>query len=271
MTNHKWNLKFWRLPQLDNLELLHASGLTHEYPAHIHEAHSIGIILHGTETAFCRGTSHKGHLGNLVLINAEEVHSSLSTNSEYRLIKVRPAMLDRIARDLGSPACGREPFPNVVVKDPLVSRAVLRLHLKLEQNISALEHESDFVSTISLLLTRQHSSYRAPQTKAKREEGYVKLVRDYLKSNYAENVSLSQLTSLTNLSPYYLLRVFHSSTGFPPHEYQTQVRIAQARKLIRSGASLSETALETGFFDQSHLSRNFKRIVGVTPRQYFHS
>lgn len=270
-TTHSWNLKFWRLPQLENLELLHAYGITHEYPAHMHEAHSLGIILNGTETTFCGGTSHKGYPGDLVLINAEQVHANKSTNSEYRVIKVRPAMLDKIARDLSSPACGREYFPKVVVKDPVVGRALLRLHLKLEQNISALEHESDFVSTIGLLLTRQHSSYRAPQTKPKREERYVKLVRDYLKANYAENVSLSQLTSLTNLSPYHLLRVFHSSTGFPPHEYQTQVRVAQARKLIRSGASLSETALETGFFDQSHLSRNFKRIVGVTPRQYFHS
>jgi AraC-like DNA-binding protein len=80
---------------------------------------------------------------------------------------------------------------------------------------------------------------------------------------------LTQLTSLTNLSPFYLLRVFHNRAGFPPHEYQTQVRIAHARKLIRNGTSLSQAALETGFFDQSHLSRNFKRIVGVTPRQYF--
>lgn len=270
MTNPKWNLKFWRLPQLD-LELLHASGITHEYPPHMHEAHSVGIILNGTETTYCGGTSHKGHRGDLVLINVEEVHASKSANSEYRLIKVCPAKLDGIARELGSPAFSRRYFPQVVVKDPLVARALLRLHLKLEQNISALEHESDFVSTISLLLTRQHSSYRAPQTKGKREERHVKLVRDYLKANYAENVSLSQLTSLTNLSPYYLLRVFHGATGFPPHEYQTQMRIAQARKLIRNGASLSATALETGFFDQSHLSRNFKRIVGVTPRQYFHS
>jgi AraC-like DNA-binding protein len=71
------------------------------------------------------------------------------------------------------------------------------------------------------------------------------------------------------LSPFHLLRVFRNRAGFPPHEYQTQVRIAHARRLIRAGVPLSQTAVETGFFDQSHLSRNFKRIVGVTPRQYF--
>jgi AraC-like DNA-binding protein len=187
------------------------------------------------------------------------------------LIKVSPGTLDRIARELGGHTSEVSYFPKLVVSDLVVSRRLLSLHLKLEQNISALEQESEFISTIGLLLTRQNKNYSAHQRRARtgREDRYVGLVRDYLKSHYAENVSLSQLTSLTNLSSFYLLRVFHNSAGFPPHEYQTQVRIAHARKLIRNGTSLSEAALETGFFDQSHLSRNFKRIVGVTPRQYF--
>lgn len=270
-TGQSWQLRFWRVPQLDNLELLHASNITHDYPSHMHEEHSLAVMLRGTETTTIRGTSHIAHAGELVFINAEEVHSNQSLGSEYRLIKVRPAILNRIARDLGRAASANPSFPRVVVQDPLLARKLLKLHLKLEQNTSALEQESDFVSTIGLLLTRQDRNYRAHRTelRAKREESYVNLVRDYLKEHYAANVSLSQLTALTNLSSFYLLRVFHNSTGFPPHEYQTQVRIAHARKLIRKGTSLAETALETGFFDQSHLSRNFKRIVGVTPRQYF--
>jgi AraC-like DNA-binding protein len=124
---------------------------------------------------------------------------------------------------------------------------------------------------MALLLERQsrNPSRPDPNSKIKKEDTQIRIIRDYLRDHYAENVSLSQLTSLTNLSPFYLLRVFHSRAGFPPHEYQTQVRIAHARRLIREGKPLSQTAVETGFFDQSHLSRNFKRIVGVTPRQYF--
>jgi AraC-like DNA-binding protein len=270
-TAHNWHLKFWRLPHLDNLELLHASRVTHDYPRHMHEEYSIALILQGTETTTCRGTSHKARSGHLLLINAEEVHSNKSAGSEYRLIKVRPKTLQHVASDLGDHTLAAPYFPKLVVKDPLLFRRLLDLHLKLEQNISALEHESVFLSTIGLLLTRLNKNYCAPRSiaKAGSEEVYVRLVRDYLRSHYAENVSLTQLTSLTNLSPFYLLRVFHNRAGFPPHEYQTQVRIAHARKLIRNGTSLSQAALETGFFDQSHLSRNFKRIVGVTPRQYF--
>lgn len=266
-----WQLKFWRLPQLDNLELLHASHVTHDYPRHMHEEYSIAVVLQGTETTACRGASHKARAGHLLLINAEEVHSNKSVGSEYRLIKVRAKRLERVALAMGGPLREAPSFPEVVVDDPFLFRRLLNLHLKLEQDISALEQESEFVSTMGFLLTRLNKNNRAPQTatKAGSEDVYVRLVRDYLRAHYAENVSLTQLTSLTNLSPFYLLRVFHNCAGFPPHEYQTQVRIAHARKLIRNGTSLSQAALETGFFDQSHLSRNFKRIVGVTPRQYF--
>jgi AraC-like DNA-binding protein len=146
-------------------------------------------------------------------------------------------------------------------------RLLLSLHLKLEQNTSPLEKESAFLSTIGLLLARQDKHHPTFE-RIRKEHRYITLVRDYLKSHYAENVRLAELTSIAQISPFYLLRVFHSEVGIPPHEYQTQVRIAQARKLLRKGTSISQAALETGFFDQSHLSRNFRRIVGVTPGQY---
>ena len=167
-----------------------------------------------------------------------------------------------IGRNLETPY-----FPELIINDTTIFRLLLNLHLKLEQNISPLEKESEFLSTIGLLLARQNKN-RPTLKPVGKERHYIKLIRDYLRSHYAGNVTLADLTLITNLSPFYLLRVFHNQVGVPPHEYQTQVRIAQARKLLRNGMSISQAALETGFFDQSHLSRNFKRIVGTTPGQY---
>lgn len=262
-----WNLKFWRLPQLDNLELLHASQITHDYPPHIHEEYSVGLILRGAEITTCRGVRHEARAGDLLLINAEEVHSNKSIDSEYRVIKIRRDTLRKIGRQLESGSIGEPHFPELIVNGSRSFRRLLNLHLKLEQNVSALEQESDFVSAIACLLVRhgnqQFSATKRKSGSSRNENMHVRKIRDYLRAHHAENVSLSELASLTNLSPYYLLRIFHSGIGFPPHEYQTQVRIAHARRLIRSGTPLSQVALETGFFDQSHLSRNFKRIVGL--------
>jgi AraC-like DNA-binding protein len=146
-------------------------------------------------------------------------------------------------------------------------RLLLDLHLKLERKASPLEHESEYLSTIGLLIKRQEKVHSNLKPIGK-ESRYVELVRDYLSCNYDENVSLSELASLTNLSSFHLLRVFRNQVGVPPHEYQTQLRVIQAGRLLRKGYSISDTALATGFFDQSHLSRNFKRITGMTPGLY---
>lgn len=267
-TGNNWRLRYWRVPHLDNLELLHAADITYQYPPHVHEEYSIGLMLGGTEATACRGTSHTAFPGSLVLINADEVHSSRSIKTEYRIIKVRSKTLKQIALELAGHHRERPYFPKLVINDVSIFRLLLDLHLKLEQNDSALEQEFEFISTIGLLLTRHAKDHFSLQPRGK-EPHYVKLTRDYLRSHYAENVSLAQLTSITSLSPFHLLRVFRDQVGCPPHEYQTQLRIAHARKLMRKGSSLAEVALETGFFDQSHFSRNFKRIVGVTPGQYF--
>lgn len=262
-----WHIKYWRVQQLDDLELLHAANMSYEYPPHLHEEHSIALVLQGAEITTCRGKSHTALPGSLLLIDEEEVHASRSVSVEYRAIKIRSKTLDEIARELFRQSPGRPWFPNLIVKDALLFRLLLTVHLKLEQNDSALEQASELISAIGLLLTRQHTDQIILPTLGK-EPRYVKLVREYLKANYAKNVSLADLTSMTNLSPFYLLRVFRNQVGCPPHEYQTQVRIAHARKLIREGKPISDVALETGFFDQSHFSRKFKRIVGVPPGQY---
>jgi AraC-like DNA-binding protein len=270
-TQSNWQLKFWRLPHLADLELLHALHVTHEYPAHMHEEYSIAVVLRGIEDTICDGASHKARRGDLLFVNADQVHANKSLDSEYRLFKVWPDALARLTTETNEGRRHVPHFANLVVNDAFLFRALLDLHVNLERNGSALEQESQFVWTMALVLERHSGNHFGSGTASKKkgEDVKIRMIRDYLRDHYADNVSLSQLTSLTNLSPFYLLRVFHSRAGFPPHEYQTQVRIGHARRLIREGTSLSQAAIETGFFDQSHLSRNFKRIVGVTPRQYF--
>ena len=89
--------------------------------------------------------------------------------------------------------------------------------------------------------------------------------------HYADDFSLADLASRAHFSPYHFLRLFTACTGIPPHLYQQQVRIRQAKSKLLQGASLSETAVETGFGDQSHFSNVFKKMVGITPGEYVKS
>lgn len=269
-TGEAWRLKVWRVPLLGKLELMHAAGLTHEYPRHIHEEHCLVVVLRGVETHTCRGESFSALPGSLMLLNANEAHSSRSNGSEYRTIHIGARALERIASEVAGRQTGHTHFPRPVVEDPPVFRALLKLHLKLEQNARndlSLEQETELLAAIGLLLARHNGVQPASAPRGK-EPRRLGLIQDFLKAHSAEHVSLSQLAAVAGLSPFHLLRVFRRGVGVPPHEYQTQLRVAHARRLLHDGRSISQAAHETGFFDQSHLSRNFKRIVGITPGRY---
>jgi AraC-like DNA-binding protein len=260
-------LKLWQVPYLENLELLHGSGVTYDYPRHMHEEYCIVLMIRGKEVTNCRGETHTALPGDILLIDAEEVHSSQSFDTEFKVFKVRQNTFKGIAADILGYTAKTPYFSEFIIQDKKLYRLFLNLFGKLIGNVSRLEQESDLVSVIGRLLERQDKN--RPNFETFGKESYrVKSARDYLKSHYAENVSLSALASIAGLSRFYLLRVFRNQMGVPPHEYQTQVRVARARKLLRSGHSILEAALETGFFDQSHFSRNFKRITGRTPGQY---
>ena len=81
-------------------------------------------------------------------------------------------------------------------------------------------------------------------------------------------IDLAQLAEIAQLSPFHLLRSFRNQVALPPHAYQIQVRILRAKQMLRAGMPCIETAFAVGFADQSHFTKHFKRIVGVTPGLY---
>jgi AraC family transcriptional regulator len=93
---------------------------------------------------------------------------------------------------------------------------------------------------------------------------------DFIKENYAKNLTLSDMAAAVHLSASHFPRVFKKATGMSPRQYLMQVRVHTARSLLSAGAgerSIAEVADAVGFADQSHLTRHFKRALGVTPKQ----
>jgi AraC-like DNA-binding protein len=96
----------------------------------------------------------------------------------------------------------------------------------------------------------------------------MRRVARHIEENYTENVSLRELAQLAALSPCTLVNLFRREVGIPPHQYLCYVRIREAMALLRGGSSAAAAAIDAGFFDQSHLTRHFKRMCGMTPGQY---
>ena len=92
--------------------------------------------------------------------------------------------------------------------------------------------------------------------------------RELLEHAIAEPPSLTALAAAVGANPFVLLRDFRRRFGLPPHAFLVRLRAERARVLIAHGRDLVEVAQELGFADQSHLTRVFKRLYGVTPAAY---
>ncbi len=91
----------------------------------------------------------------------------------------------------------------------------------------------------------------------------------YIQDHLSEEVSLKNIAGAAGLSPFHFARQFKLSMGYSPYQYVLRQRIERVKlSLMRGGASLSEIAEQTGFYDQSHLAQQFKRHCGVTPKKF---
>lgn len=272
-TSMRERATFWRDPRLSNLELLRATFITHTFAPHTHDGYAIGVVEKGAERFKYRKHLHVAPQGSVVVINPGEMHTGEAVSAEgwsYRMLYPDITLLQRAASDALDNTQDIPYFPEPVIFDPMVARALTHLHAALATSPSDLERESLFIWTLAHLI-RRHARPRPGQSLRSAERVPMLRVRAYLEEHFTENVSLEELAALVNLSPFYLLRVFRESIGLPPHSYLTQIRVAHAKRLIGASMPLAEVATAVGFSDQSHLNRHFKALVGVTPGQYARS
>jgi AraC-like DNA-binding protein len=126
-----------------------------------------------------------------------------------------------------------------------------------------------FDSLVQLLLVqlfRAEKHRREPAPGARLSPAQWRRVSEYIQDNLAQRVSLADLASLAGTSQSHFCHAFKATTGLPPHRWQLEARVRQAQAMLSGNAcSLTQIALATGFADQSHFTRVFRRIVGETP------
>jgi AraC family transcriptional regulator len=91
---------------------------------------------------------------------------------------------------------------------------------------------------------------------------------DYIHTHLDRDLSLSQIASVINISPTYFASLFKRATGTSPHQYVIEQRVKRAKSLLlKTDMAIADIALQVGFSSQSHLTQQFKRLTGVTPKQ----
>lgn len=136
-----------------------------------------------------------------------------------------------------------------------------------DPSATILEKETQFFRLLTKFIQRYAEN--PPATiRLGQEKKAVTVVREYIRNNFSSDITLKDLSRAANFSGYYLIRVFKRQVGLSPHAYLIQTRIRRARALLACGYPIAQTAHETGFADQSHLTRHFKRFYGYTSGRY---
>ncbi len=261
--------RYFRDQRLPGVELLRATYRRQRFARHFHDCYALGVIEQGGLRFDYLGREHLAPAGSVSLVAPGEVHNGDAGGGagwSYRMLYLAPDLVHAAARETGRD--GLPDFSQGVLEDPVLAAQVRGLHLALERDgVAGLELDSRLLAALTRWVSL-HAAGARGLPRAGSEPRAVRLARECLDAKFREDIRLADLARQAGMSPFHLVRVFGRSTGLPPARYQLLRRVEYARSRLPGAESLAEIALLAGFADQSHFTREFKRILGVPPGQY---
>jgi AraC-like DNA-binding protein len=261
----------WRrvCPAGQVLDLLHAR-VTEPFAPHVHEEFAVGACTAGREVIRYRGTLHYAGPGSVVVLEPGEAHTGGPADPPEFVYRVMYPAAGLLSGGLLSEGRGRVPrFREPVIADPVLAAELRSLHAALGE-IDALEAETRLAWLFGELV-RRHASLPSCDFEVRGAGRLARLVMARLAGRLGCPPALAEIATEAGLSRYQLVRCFSAEVGMPPYAWLAQHRVARARTMLEKGCRPAEAAALAGFADQAHLTRWFRRVVGVTPGAYRNS
>jgi AraC-like DNA-binding protein len=242
----------------EGVEFLHGS-YRETFAAHAHDEYSVSVIVSGAMRFLWSRRTHIAVSDTVAVINPGELHTGEPANDagwETRNLLISGSVLEKFIQperclDLAGP----------VICDPHTARALVLAHKATQRDAKPC-----LASDVALARAfgRLFSRHCADRVERRRHTSTAR-AQDYLRENFSKTVRLKTLAELTGITHFHLIRTFARDTGFTPHAYQGQLRIAHALGELKRGRSPAQAAASSGFHDQSHMSRAITRSQGLTP------
>jgi AraC-like DNA-binding protein len=268
MAGDDW-ARYWRADGVP-VEAMHAHFTSHVYHRHSHESYSFGVTETGAQAFTCRHGRHVSASGMVMAFNPDDPHdghAAVDGGFTYRMVHIWPEFLASLT---GGPL---PLFRSPVIADPAVAASVRRLHRALTGQASELERYERLAGATRALV--RHASGHEP---ARRGAGRLVAarVRELIRASVADTgtvgaggeLTADDLAAAAGCSRYAAYRAFRQAYGLSPSDYQRQLRMQTARRLLSAGVTPAQVAADAGFADQAHLTRWFRRYYGVTPGAY---
>lgn len=238
------------------------------FSRHTHEQFGIGLIERGAQKSRSGRGSVEAGAGDIITVNPGEVHDGAPIGDggrAWRMLYMDPAIIAELTADIaeGWTASAVE-FTQPAVSDERMAG----LFRKLFRAMTAGDAARDGLATDETLLLLLGGLLQDGMGAARSVPSGIATARALIDADPVAAPTLAALAHEAGLSRYQFLRGFARATGLTPHAYLMQRRIHRARQLIGRGVRLAEAAAESGFSDQSHMTRLFVRSFGMAPGVY---
>ncbi|MFG6475467.1 AraC family ligand binding domain-containing protein [Microbacterium sp. P06] len=250
-------VRAWRSGIPGVREVLHATFREHAYPSHTHDAWTVLLIDTGAVRYRLDGSAHIAAPGTLTLLPPHVAHDG-RTAEPGREFRKRVLYLDAEWLPAAAVTAAAQ-RPTIVRRD--AAAAARAAHAATTHPGDELAGESAVVALRETV--RDHlDGERAP---VPNDDPLARRLRALLDDRLTQTFTLAQAGSVLGAHPAHLIRSFSRAYGIAPHRYVTGRRVDLARRWMLAGTAPAEAAALAGFYDQAHLARHFRRVLGATP------
>lgn len=252
-------------PELAGIERIEARFHGKGFEPHRHDTYALGVTMAGIQTFRYRGEARFSLPGNVIVLHPDEMHDGGAGTDDgltYRMMYIPPERFLPVTAERGRTL----PFVAApVVTDPRLAGLLLEAIGSMDTAIEPLKLDETVEEIAAALLDHAGAPQARPGRLAQAE---VLRACDFLRENLSRQVSSAELEAVTGLDRFTLARQFRHLLGTSPHRYLVMRRLERAKGLITAGENLAEVACASGFADQAHLNRHFKKALGMTPGRF---
>ncbi len=252
------NLAVFKDTKFPLVELRYIKEIPSCTKMHIHDEITISAIKEGSLNIVFNESFQELLPNQIILINSNIVHSGVlnkKSKDEY-VLYIDKKLLSKNNLQM------KTSFE--LIKDTTFYKEFIDLcNCLLDKTIITVEKEEKTLLFCTLIFEKEDKEFEDIKKNSLPFE-----IRDYLDLNYLEEINLEELAKSFDISVVHLIRVFKNQFGLPIHSYILNKKVHKAKELLTKDMSMVDVALSSGFFDQSHLNRSFKRVFQLTPKQF---
>lgn len=260
--------RYWRHPAVDGVDLLRARYVTYSFAPHTHPGYAIGVIRAGVERFTYRGGTQLATPGEVVVVEPDSVHDGSAAAPDgwaYQMFYPDVDVVSEIAADVRG-LRGTPHFGSAVYADERLGSLLVSAHQAADAGDRMMAGSLTWEALAHLVA--RHAAGTRDWPRRAVGASTVRAAQEILTADLVDAPAVPELAAAVGASPYTLVRAFRENTGLPPHRWLVQRRVESARRLLDAGEPPATAAARVGFTDQAHLTRHFKRIVGVGPGAY---